>query len=64
MPCGVFTEFLEGSNECLKSQGLQTLPHEMPKGDILTSILTVLIFFVPIVTSMLFNFPKKQISED
>lgn len=29
--------------------------------DIATSILTVAIFFIPILTSLLFNFPKKQI---
>ena len=32
--------------------------------DIGISVLTVAIFFVPIVTSMLFNFPNKQITED
>lgn len=31
--------------------------------DIATSILTVAIFFIPILTSLLFNFPKKNISE-
>lgn len=30
--------------------------------DIATSILTVAIFFIPILTSLFFNFPKKQIS--
>lgn len=32
--------------------------------DIGISVLTVAIFFIPIITSLLFNFPKKQISED
>lgn len=32
--------------------------------DITISILTVAIFFVPIITSMLFNFPKKQTTEE
>ncbi|NTW49929.1 MAG: DUF475 domain-containing protein, partial [Chlorobiales bacterium] len=32
--------------------------------DVGMSILTVAIFFVPIVTSMLFNFPRKQPSEE
>jgi len=32
--------------------------------DIGISILTVAIFFVPIVTCLLFNFPKKQVKED
>jgi len=32
--------------------------------DITISVLTVAIFFVPIITSSLFNFPKKQVQED
>ena len=32
--------------------------------DIGISVLTVAIFFVPILTSLLFNFPKKQVQED
>ena len=31
--------------------------------DIATSVLTITIFFVPILTCLLFNFPKKQIAE-
>lgn len=31
--------------------------------DIATSILTVSIFFIPIITSVIFNFPRKQIQE-
>ena len=32
--------------------------------DIGISVLTVAIFFIPILTSMLFNFPKRSISEN
>jgi YkoY family integral membrane protein len=60
-PCSKFSMFMEGNNACLQSQGL-SIPegHSMVGGDILTSILTVAIFFIPIVTSMLFNVPKKN----
>jgi YkoY family integral membrane protein len=64
-PCSNFAIFMEGNVECLKSQNLP-LPvvHEMPNGDIITSIITVVIFFVPIITSIIFNFPKKQTKEE
>jgi predicted tellurium resistance membrane protein TerC len=32
--------------------------------DIGISVLTVAIFFVPILTSLFFNFPKKQVTEE
>lgn len=59
-PCTGFSEFLEGKNACLESQGLP-IPegHTMVWGDIVTSLLTVAIFLIPILTSLLFNFPKK-----
>lgn len=34
------------------------------KADILTSILTIAIFFIPIFTCLLFNFPKKKLLKD
>ncbi len=60
-PCSALSIFLEGDHECLKANGLR-IPenHEISYGDILTSILTVAIFFVPILTSILFNYPKKN----
>ncbi len=61
-PCSEFTYFLEGPQTCLESQG-KHLPegeHPMILGDIITSILSIGIFIVPILTSMLFNFPKHQ----
>lgn len=65
-PCSPVTLFMDGQIECLKAQG-KALPseHEIAKGDILTSILTASFFVVPILSSLLFNFPahskvKKQ----
>lgn len=64
-PCSQFSVFMEGNSGCLASQG-QPIPegHSMVWGDIVTSILTVGIFFIPILTSVLFNFPKKQIAKN
>ncbi len=61
-PCHSFSIFLEGSNECLHSQGLP-IPegHTVASGELVTSLLTMSIFFVPILTSLLFNYPKRNI---
>jgi predicted tellurium resistance membrane protein TerC len=32
--------------------------------DIATSVMTMAIFFTPILTCLLFNFPKKQVAEE
>lgn len=63
-PCSALSVFLEGDHECLKANGLP-IPegHAISNGDILTSILTVAIFFIPILTSIFFNFPKKNSRE-
>lgn len=60
-PCTNFTLFLEGNHACLESQGLP-IPegHDMVWGDIATSCLTVTIFILPIISSFLFNYPKKN----
>jgi len=60
-PCSAFSQFLEGKDACLKAQNLP-IPsgHEMASGDILTSVLTVGIFLVPILTSLVFSYPKKN----
>jgi YkoY family integral membrane protein len=61
-PCSSFTVFMEGNHECLKSQNLP-IPqgtHEIAKGDLITSILTISIFLLPILSSLLFNFPKRS----
>jgi len=64
-PCSNFSVFLEGENACLTSQGLPTpVGHTMVWGDIVTSVLTVAIFFIPILTSLLFNFPKRRITKE
>lgn len=59
-PCSAVTRFMEGATECLKANG-QAPPsgHEIAGGDILTSILTASIFILPILSSLLFNFPKR-----
>ena len=61
-PCTEFAHFLEGPQACLESQG-KHLPegeHPIVWGDIITSILSMGIFIIPILTSVLFNFPKHQ----
>jgi YkoY family integral membrane protein len=61
-PCSEFALFLEGPQACLESQGKHLPLGEHPTvwGDILTSILSISIFIVPVLTSILFNFPKHQ----
>lgn len=61
-PCTAFAKFMDGSNECLIHRGLP-LPegeHEHVWGDVLTSVFSLGIFFVPIVTSILFNWPHHR----
>lgn len=62
-PCSAFAHFLEGPQTCLESQG-QHLPqgeHPMIWGDIITSVVSISIFILPVLSSILFNFPKKHI---
>ncbi len=61
-PCSSITLFLEGNHECLLSQGLPipTGSHEIANGDIITSVLTLAIFILPILSSLFFNYPGKQ----
>ncbi len=59
-PCSAFALFMEGPNDCLLSQG-KSLPvgeHPQVWGDLLTSGLSLLIFFVPVLSSLLFNWPR------
>ena len=61
-PCHEFALFLEGPQACLESQG-KHLPlgeHPMIWGDIITSFVSIGIFIIPVLTSILFNFPKHQ----
>lgn len=62
-PCHAFSLFLEGPQNCLESQGKHLPIGEHPTiwGDILTSIISISIFFVPVITSILFNFPKRNL---
>lgn len=63
-PCSGVTIFMEGNSECLKAEG-QPVPqgsHDIAKGDLIVSILTVAIFIFPILSSVLFNYPKRKAS--
>jgi len=59
-PCSQLSLFLEGEHACLEAKG-QPIPtgHAMVWGDIVTSILTVAIFLVPILFSSAFGGKKK-----
>lgn len=61
-PCSDFALFMEGPQACLMSQGKQLAHGEHPTvwGDIITSFISIAIFIVPVLTSILFNFPKHQ----
>jgi YkoY family integral membrane protein len=61
-PCSAFAKFMEGPNECLIHNGLP-IPegeHHQVWGDILTSAFSLAIFFIPVVTSLLFNWPRHR----
>lgn len=60
-PCGGLARFMEGDDPCNASRGIPHTPgtHELVPGDVLTTVLTLAIFFVPILTSLLFNVPKR-----
>lgn len=64
-PCSGLTLLLDGDHECLKFQGKSIVEsgHQLATGDIITSILTIAIFVVPILTSILFNYPKRNVEE-
>lgn len=59
-PCSVYSVFLEGKQACLEANG-QHLPygeHEVASGDVVMSVISFAIFIVPVITSVLFNFPR------
>lgn len=61
-PCSAFARFLEGPQSCLESQG-KHLPlgeHPVIYGDIITSVISISIFILPVISSVLFNFPRHQ----
>ena len=61
-PCSGFAIFMEGPQACLQSQGKDLPEGEHPTiwGDIITSFISISIFFIPVLTSILFNFPKRH----
>lgn len=65
-PCSGITIFVEGPQACLEAQGRELPKGEHPTvwGDIIMSLLSIAIFFVPILTSVLFNFPKRHEEEN
>lgn len=61
-PCSRFSHFLEGPQTCLEMQG-KHLPegeHPMVWGDVITSFISIAIFLLPVLSSILFNFPKHR----
>ena len=66
-PCGKFALFMEGPNEC-PGKALPAGEHPLIWGDILMSACSLGIFFIPIITSTLFKWPrhkpKAEMSED
>ncbi|HEY8894835.1 MAG TPA: DUF475 domain-containing protein [Niastella sp.] len=65
-PCTTFSVFMEGKNACLESQGIKPPKghHEIVLGDVVTSVLTVAIFFIPILYSTLFTSKLKTAEGD
>jgi YkoY family integral membrane protein len=61
-PCSAFAAFMEGPHACLEAKGQQipTGEHPMVWGDALTSALSISIFILPVLSSLLFNFPKHK----
>lgn len=61
-PCSAFSLFLEGPHACLEAQGKHLPEGEHPTvwGDLITSLLSISIFMLPVLSSFLFNFPKRH----
>lgn len=59
-PCHPFTAFMEGPQPCLKSQGSDLPPGEHPMiwGDMITSLLSLSIFLIPVLSSLLLGYPR------
>lgn len=61
-PCSSFALFLEGPQTCLNIQG-KDLPegaHPTVWGDLITSLISIGVFILPVLSSILFNFPKRH----
>lgn len=65
-PCSAFTIFIEGPQSCLEANGkhLAEGEHPMIWGDILTSVLSICIFILPVLSSVLFNFPRHHYEKE
>lgn len=64
-PCAAYSILLEGKQACLEANG-QTLPageHEVAMGDVVMSVVSIAIFIIPVLTSVLFNFPRHKHTE-
>jgi YkoY family integral membrane protein len=61
-PCSEFALFLDGPQSCMTARGIAMIEGEHPVvwGDIITSVLSISIFMVPILTSIVFNYPRRQ----
>jgi YkoY family integral membrane protein len=59
-PCSEFAHFMEGPLACLEAQGKHMPEEEHPIiwGDLITSVVSIGVFFIPVLTSMLFNWPR------
>jgi len=65
-PCTSLTHFLEGPQPCLLAHGSDLPQGEHPFiwGDTAVSVLSILIIFLPLVTSYFFNWPQRHKTED
>jgi len=61
-PCSDFAIFLEGKSECLIQQGLPLVHghHGRVWGDIITSFGSLALFLIPVFSSLLFKWPRRQ----
>lgn len=63
-PCSTFAVFMEGDHACLEAQVAAAKLTHMPEGhstawgDIITTIVTLSVFALPVLSSVLFNYPK------
>ena len=65
-PCLPLAIFMEGETECLLHRGMPLPEGEHPRvwGDVLTSVLSLACFIIPVLTSVLFNRPRHHSVSD
>lgn len=65
-PCTAIAQFLDGPHACLESQGkhMPVGEHPLVMGDVITSVISIGIFVIPIITSVLFNFPRHHYEKE